>query len=321
MTKPIHLTGLFSDEFRGKRLDAALAILFAEYSRTRLQQWIAEGCVKINQQIIKDTRYKVAGDEQVEITADLPGPSAWQAQLLPVEVVYQDDAIIVINKPAGVVVHPAAGNFEGTLVNALLHHFPEVTHLPRAGIVHRLDKDTSGLLVIARTLIAHTALVEQLQAREVKREYEAIVNGVLRQGGTTTTHMGRHPVDRKRMAVVKTGKEAITHYQILQRFPSHTHIKVQLETGRTHQIRVHMAHLGHPLVGDKTYGYRPRFPVGCPPELRDKLSHFPRQALHARRLGLVHPITKEEMEWEAPLPDDMVELLSVLSACSLDGTQ
>jgi len=320
---PIHLIGHFPATLQGKRLDSALAVLFPEYSRTRLQQWIVTGCVSVSERVVQDTRYKVVADESVEIHAKADNPLAWHAQSLPLTVVYEDAAMIIINKPAGMVVHPAAGNADGTLVNALLHHFPELAHLPRAGIVHRLDKDTSGLLVVARTLSAHTSLVAQLQSRQVKREYEAVVNGLLASGGTIVTQMGRHPVDRKRMAVLKpnivglklnvrSGKEAITHYTMLQVFAAHTHIKVQLETGRTHQIRVHMSHLGHPLIGDKIYGYRPRFPTNCSPALREQLSQFPRQALHARRLGLIHPQTQEKMEWESELPDDMVELLRLL---------
>jgi len=314
MTEHIRLTGTVLPSMSGKRLDAALALLFTEYSRTRLQQWILEGYVTVEQEVNKNTRYKVRGDEQIIVVASWPDPTHWQAQSLPVEVVYADDTLIVVNKPTSVVVHPAVGNTAGTLVNALLHHFPEVAILPRAGIVHRLDKNTSGLLVIARTLAAHTSLVAQLQAHEVKREYEAIVNGVLTSGGTISTQMGRHPVDRKRMAVVKAGKEAITHYRIIKRFAKHTHIKVELETGRTHQIRVHLSHLGFPLVGDKTYGYRPLFPPHCSAELREALAQRNHQALHARRLGLVHPVTKEQMSWEAVLPDDFMQLLNLLNA-------
>jgi 23S rRNA pseudouridine1911/1915/1917 synthase len=227
-------------------------------------------------------------------------------------VVYEDQHLLVINKPAGLVVHPAAGHADGTLVNALLNYAPEVENLPRAGIVHRLDKDTSGIMVVARSLIAHTSLVEQLQERTMGREYEAVVVGTMTGGATVDAPIGRHPTDRKKMAVVAAGKPAVTHYRLLERFAAHTHIRCKLESGRTHQIRVHMAHVRHPLVGDPAYGGRLRLPKGTTEELREELARFQRQALHARQLTLEHPETGAILTWETPLPADMVQLIAAL---------
>jgi 23S rRNA pseudouridine1911/1915/1917 synthase len=236
---------------------------------------------------------------------------------MPLDLVFEDDQLLVLNKATDTVVHPAAGHWEGTLLNGLLHHCPQLDQVPRAGIVHRLDKDTTGLLVVAKTLEAHHELVRQLQNREVEREYQAIVQGVLTGGGTVNEPLGRHPVNRKKRAIVQlNGQEAITHYRVRERFRSHTHIQVKLETGRTHQIRVHMMHLNHPLVGDPLYGGRLRIPAACSAALALELKNFKRQALHAGRLGLVHPGTGQRMEWESRLPDDMVSLLAVLEADS-----
>jgi 23S rRNA pseudouridine1911/1915/1917 synthase len=237
---------------------------------------------------------------------------SWQGEDIPLTIVYEDEEIIIVNKPAGMVVHPAAGNYDGTLVNALLHHAPELNEVPRAGIVHRLDKETSGLLAVARTLKSQKHLVEMLQARVMKRQYQAVACGVMTAGGTVNAPIDRHPVDRKRMAVVANGKPAVTHYRVMERFRIHTHIRVDLETGRTHQIRVHMAHIHYPLVGDPVYGSRLRLPSDCSAELADFLRNFKRQALHAARLGLEHPTTGEMMEWEAPLPEDMQQLIRLL---------
>jgi 23S rRNA pseudouridine1911/1915/1917 synthase len=233
-------------------------------------------------------------------------------QDIPLDIRYQDDQLLVINKPAGLVVHPAAGNPDGTLQNALLHYDPALASLPRAGIVHRLDKDTSGLMVVARSLAAHKSLVEQLQARSVHREYLALVQGQVTAGGSVDAPVGRHPRDRLRMAVVPSGKPALTHYRVLERFPAHTLLLVRLETGRTHQIRVHMASIHHPLVGDPLYGGRARVPRGASDGLRDALSDFRRQALHARRLELRHPATGEAVAWEAEMPADFAGLLDAL---------
>ena len=298
-------------ELTGARLDQALAELFPDFSRSRLQQWVKEGSVLVDGKVLR-SKDKLLGGESIEIDVQLAAETSFTPEPIQLDIVYQDDALIVINKPAGLVVHPAAGNWQGTLLNALLHHDPAIAAVPRAGIVHRIDKETTGLLVVARTLEAQTALVEQLQAREFTREYDAVVNGVLTGGGTVDEPIGRHPVDRKRMAVVRNGKPAVTHYRLAERFRAHTHIKVQLETGRTHQIRVHMAHRHNPLVGDPVYGGRLRIPSGCTPELEQMLRHFHRQALHASRLGLIHPQSGEYLEWSAELPEDMRRLLEVM---------
>ena len=300
------------DEYRGKRLDQALALLLPEFSRARLQQWIREGFVQVDGQSCRP-RDIVKGDENLQLDVVMHEPADdCQPEDLPLSVVYEDDDLILVDKAVGMVVHPAAGNYTGTLQNALLFHYPELAVLPRAGIVHRLDKDTSGLMVVARSLPAHTGLVEQLQARRMGREYEAIVNGVMVAGGTVDQPIGRHPVDRKRMAVVRNGKPAVTHYRVLQKFAAHTHIRVKLETGRTHQIRVHMSYINYPLVGDPVYGGRRKVPAGATPELLSVLKGFHRQALHAVRLELEHPLTGEPMQWQSALPDDMQQLLEVL---------
>ncbi len=293
------------------RLDQALAELFGEFSRSRLQGWIKEGKILVDGRAMRP-RDKLMGGETVALEALLVADERFTPQEIPLTVVHEDASLLVIDKPAGLVVHPAAGNPDGTLLNALLHYAPELALVPRAGIVHRLDKETSGLLVVARTIEAQTALVEQLQAREVTREYDAVITGLISGGGSVDRPIGRHPVDRKRMAVVSGGKPAVTHYRLEERFRAHTYIKVRLETGRTHQIRVHMAYLRHPLVGDPVYGQRIHFPPGCSEELRATLSGFRRQALHAGRLGLIHPESGEYMEWSAALPHDMVELLAAL---------
>jgi len=306
------LTVVVPLEAAGKRLDQVLAMLFPDYSRTRLQQWLRAGQVTVDGKTPRP-RDPVWGGEQVRLTAVMEVETPWQAQeAIPLDVVYEDAVLIVINKPPGLVVHPGAGNREGTLVNALLHYAPELAVIPRAGVVHRLDKDTSGLLVVARTLPAQKRLVEQLQARTVKREYTAVVVGVMTAGGSIEAPVGRHPKERTRMAVVPDGREAISHYRVLERFRVHSYIKVQLETGRTHQIRVHMAHLHHPLVGDPVYGGRLRLPADCDPILREALRGFKRQALHAGALSLMHPESGETLQWEAPLPADMRALLEAL---------
>lgn len=295
----------------GRRLDQVLAELFPEYSRSRIKQWIEEGRVRVDGRVLRP-RDKLQGIEQVELEPLAEAEERWQAQPIPLTLVYEDEAVLVIAKPPGLVVHPAAGNRDGTLLNALLHHAPELAAVPRAGIVHRLDKETSGLLVVARTLEAQTDLVRQLQARSVTREYDAVVCGVLTGGGTVDEPIGRHPVDRKRMAVTPSGKPAVTHYRVEERFRGHTYVKVRLETGRTHQIRVHMAHIHYPLVGDPVYGGRLRLPRGAGDRLVAELRGFRRQALHAGRLALDHPGSGERMEWTAPLPADMQALIAAL---------
>ena len=286
----------------GLRLDQAVARLYPQHSRSRLQNWIREGRVLLGGVPVCETRHKLWGGEQLVLVEGIDEKAqAAKAEDIALEIVYEDEALIIIDKPAGLVVHPGSGNWTGTLQNALLHHAPQLEGVPRAGIVHRLDKDTSGLMVVAKTLLAQTALVRQLQARSVKRFYQALVRGNLERGGTVDAPIGRHPTQRTKMAVVANGKPARTHYRIVERFVDCTLVDCALETGRTHQIRVHMLSLGHPLVGDPVYGTgTSRVPSG--PE-------FARQALHARRLGLVHPESGKSMQWKSPLPDDMAELV------------
>lgn len=313
-TQTHELAAVVPPEAAGRRLDQVLATLFPDYSRTRLQQWLRAGQVTVDGKTPRP-RDPMWGGERIVVTAVIEVETPWRGQQeIPLDIVYEDPALIVINKPPGLVVHPGAGNREGTLVNALLHYAPDLATLPRAGVVHRLDKDTSGLLVVARTLPAQKRLVEQLQARSVKREYAAVVVGVMTAGGSVEAPVGRHPRERTRMAVVPGGREAVSHYRVLERFRAHTYITVQLETGRTHQIRVHMAHLHHPLVGDPVYGGRLRLPPDCDPALREALRGFRRQALHAGALGLVHPESGEALYWTVPLPADMRQLLEALRA-------
>ncbi len=293
------------------RLDQAVSELMPEYSRSRLQQWIKQGWIKVNGEVLK-AKEKVKVNDQVDVVAELESQGSWEAQDLPLDIVYEDEDILVIAKAAGMVVHPAAGNPDGTLVNAVLHHCPALESIPRAGIVHRLDKDTTGIMVVAKTLPAQAHIVDQLQARSMGREYEALVVGALTGGGTVDAPISRHPQNRKKMAVNSFGKPAISHYRLLQRFDGHSHVRVKLETGRTHQIRVHMAHIHHPLVGDPVYGGRLKMPAGASDELKQVLREFPRQALHARKLSLIHPRTEESMSWEIPLADDIQGLLLAL---------
>lgn len=311
MSATAHFNTKIPEELAGARLDKALAELFPDYSRARLQQWIKNGYVLVDDKPCR-AKDKLQGGESIAITAELEDEVTWEAEAIPLDIVYEDDDIIVINKPVGLVVHPGAGNQNRTLVNALLHHAPELSQLPRAGIIHRIDKDTSGILVVARSLMAHTHLVEQLQRREFLREYQAIVNGVLIAGGSIDEPIGRHRTQRTHMAVTDTGKPAITHYRVIQRYRSHTHIRVKLETGRTHQIRVHMAHKRYALIGDPVYGQRLHIPSGSSEEFAQTLRSFNRQALHAEHLGLVHPRTQEFMEWSVPVPEDMQNLLAAL---------
>lgn len=314
MIEKVELQASVPQEMHGNRLDQVAAQLFPQYSRSRLQEWIKTGAVSVNGQRCRP-RDKVSEGASVQVDAQLEAEVAWRGQEIALDMVYEDDTILVVNKPAGLVVHPAAGHAEGTLVNALLARAPELALLPRAGIVHRLDMDTSGLLVVARTLPAHRDLVDQLQARTVKREYCALVIGAMTGGGTVDAAMGRHPRQRKKMAVTAVGgKPAITHYRLAQRFGHHTRITVNLETGRTHQIRVHMAHRHYPLIGDPLYGGRPRIPKGASDELIEALRNFPRQALHARALGFIHPETEEAVQFECPLPDDIQRLIAILEA-------
>ncbi len=296
----------------GMRFDQVASELFPDFSRSRLQSWIKDGQLTVDGRIAKP-KDKLIGGETLALDAELEAQGEWEAEDIDLDIVYEDEDLLVINKQAGLVVHPAAGNYTGTLVNALLHHVPDLVNLPRAGIVHRLDKETTGLMVVAKTLEAQTDFVAQMADRTVSREYQAIAVGAMTGGGTVNAPMGRHPIQRKLMAVLSAGgKRAITHYRVIKRYPHHTHIKVNLETGRTHQIRVHMAHIGFPLVGDQTYGNRFKIPKGANPHLIDALKNFPRQALHAARLGLEHPGTGEYVEWTAPLPADFQSLVDAL---------
>jgi 23S rRNA pseudouridine1911/1915/1917 synthase len=312
------LTARVPEELAGMRLDQCLAEVFPDYSRSKLQTWIKAGRVLVDGEIMKG-REKLDGGEEIELDAEAERVIEYAPQEIPLDIIYEDDSLLIVNKPAGLVVHPAVGNWDGTLVNALLNHAPSLDTLPRAGIVHRIDKDTSGLLMIAKTLQAHNSLVEQLQERSIHREYLALVKGWMTAGGTVDEPIGRHPVDRKRNAVVRRGgKEAITHYRLEQRFKRHTLIRVKLETGRTHQIRVHMTHINYPLVGDQVYGGRFQMPADCSPALADALRNFKRQALHAAKLGLEHPETGEYCEWEQAIPEDMQNLLKLLAENELD---
>ncbi|WP_070330654.1 23S rRNA pseudouridine(1911/1915/1917) synthase RluD [Pseudomonas aeruginosa] len=298
-------------ELGGQRLDQIAAQLFPEHSRSRLAGWIKDGRLTVDGAVLRP-RDIVHSGAQLVLEAEQEAQGEWLAQDIELEIVYGDEHILVIDKPAGLVVHPAAGHQDGTLLNALLYHVPDIANVPRAGIVHRLDKDTTGLMVVAKTLEAHTKLVAQLQARSVSRIYEAIVIGVITSGGTIDAPIGRHGVQRQKMAVVDAGKVAVSHYRVLERFRAHTHTRVKLETGRTHQIRVHMSHIGYPLVGDPVYGGRFRIPPVASQTLVQTLREFPRQALHARFLELDHPATGVRMKWESPLPEDFLWLLSLL---------
>lgn len=311
MTEKMQQTLIIPDHLGGLRLDQALAKLLNDFSRTQIQEWIKNGEIKVDGKNLK-ARDTVIGGETIIIHGTIKPQPVWEAQPIALNIIYEDEAVLIINKPAGMVVHPAAGNFENTLLNALLHHSPNLQKLPRAGIIHRLDKNTSGLLVIAKTSHALKELTQQLKQRTITRIYQAIVYGVLTAGGMIDEPIGRHPIQRKRMAVIETGKPAITHYRMIEKYRAYTRVKVQLETGRTHQIRVHFAHIHHPLLGDPTYGKRLQLPKGATPELIAQLRQFKRQALHASELGLIHPETQQLMTWQAPLPEDMQHLINVL---------
>ena len=305
-------------EQAGLRLDQALAQLLPEYSRSRIQQWIRAGRVHVDGAVPRP-RDQLYGGERVLVAVDFPADETVAAEPLALDVVHKDRGIFVILKPAGLVVHPGAGNRTGTMQNALLALDPALARVPRAGLVHRLDKDTSGLMLVARTPEAHTALVAMLAAREIEREYLALCNGVMTGGGTVDARIGRHRTTRTRMAVRADGRDAVTHYRIEKRYRAHTLARVQLETGRTHQIRVHMAHLGFPIVGDPLYGGRKRIPPGASPALLAALAEFRRQALHAARLALAHPLTGKPLEFTRPVPRDFARLLTALERDQRDA--
>ncbi|CAB1274599.1 23S rRNA pseudouridine(1911/1915/1917) synthase RluD [Candidatus Nitrosacidococcus tergens] len=298
-------------ELGGKRLDQALVQTFPQYSRTRIQAWIKDGQIKINNTLARP-RDIVSGGEVVILHTEIEAKVEWRPQPLPLHIVYEDEALIVINKPANLVVHPAVGNYDGTLVNGLLNYASELEVIPRAGLVHRLDRDTTGLLVVAKTIPAHTSLVQQLQSHKIRREYRAITMGVMTSGGVIRASIARHSIDRKKMAVSDSGKPAVTYYRVLSRFQTHTYVTCLLETGRTHQIRVHLSYINYPLLGDPVYGRRLQIPEKSNEMLIDGLRNFKRQALHAVRLGLTHPLSGQEMTWEAPLPEDMKNILTLL---------
>lgn len=299
-----------TDDLSNERLDAALAKLLPEYSRTLIKDWIDKGQVTLNGAEAKGKMRVRGGDIVSVIPQEKPEPD-WEAEAIPLNVVYEDGSVLVINKPAGLVVHPGAGNTSSTLLNALLHHAPALKALPRAGILHRLDKETTGLLIIAKTEAALKNLTAQLKSRSLSREYQAIVYGGFISGGKIDAPIDRNPLQRKRMAVVDTGKEAVTHYRIMEKYRGITRLKVKLETGRTHQIRVHMAHIRHPIVGDPVYGRMQRI-KGMSDELKNCIRQFKRQALHAFEIGFEHPDTKEWMTFTADLPEDMQHLIEVL---------
>ena len=308
--KPLNI--IIPNRMLGNRLDVSLSEMMPDYSRSKITAWIKSGDALINQKNFKP-KDKSSGNEIVCLTLNQKQTTDWIAEKISLNIVYEDEDIIVINKQFGLVTHPGAGNWSGTLANALLYYDSNLSKLDRAGIVHRLDKNTSGLMVIARNEKSQKYLTEQLQSHLVDREYSAIVYGHMIAGGTVDESIGRDPKDRVKQAVSESGKEAVTHYRAIDRFKSHTHVKAILETGRTHQIRVHLSHVGHSLIGDPMYGGRVRFPKKASEELKEALLNFKRQALHSKKLTLSHPISGEVMSWKAPLPDDMLKLLEVLN--------
>jgi len=303
---------IIPERMTGQRLDVALSEMLPDYSRSKITAWIKSGEALINHKSFKP-KDKVNGSEMVELTISQKQNNDWVGEDIPLNIVFEDEDIIVLNKAIGLVTHPGAGNWSGTLANALLHYEPKLATLDRAGIVHRLDKNTSGLMVVARNEKSQKYLVEQLQKHSVSREYSAIVYGHMVAGGTIDEPIGRDTKDRVKQAVSSHGKEAVTHYRVIDRYQNHTHIKAILETGRTHQIRVHLSHIGYPLMGDPMYGGKVRFPKKADVILKEAIVNFKRQALHARKLTLTHPISGELMSWKAPLPEDMLVLLDVLN--------
>jgi 23S rRNA pseudouridine1911/1915/1917 synthase len=311
MPRQISLTQQLTQDSAGSRLDQAAAELFPDFSRGRLQTWIKQGELTVNGKRAKPSA-RMLGGEKLCIEAQLVSEGEVEPQDIPLDVIFTDEHLLVLNKPAGLVVHPAAGNWDGTLQNALLYYAPDLDTLPRSGIVHRLDKDTSGVMVVARSLKAHASLVNQLQTRSMSRVYEAVVTGDIPSGGTIKANIDRNPRDRKKMAVRESGRTATSHYRLIQRLPGTSHVEVSLESGRTHQIRVHMTHIGYAIVGDALYGRGPIKQKGLPASAITAINRFPRQALHARTLKLIHPETGEECEFSAPLADDINELIMTL---------
>lgn len=308
-----HLQAYVTDQLNGERVDAAAAVLFPDYSRSRLTSWIKEGRMTVDGQILKP-KLKVFEGQHLVLEPGEQAETNWVAQDIEVPILYADDDIIIVDKGVDQVVHPGAGNPDGTLVNGLLHQFPELESIPRCGIVHRIDKDTTGLLAVARSERAHKSLTRQLQDRTMGREYWCVALGDMRFSGQVDAPIGRHPSQRTRMAVVGSGRESLTHYEIVDRFPGATELNVTLATGRTHQIRVHMAHIGHPLLGDPLYGGNRPLPMSVPDELKQLQKRLTRQALHAQRLSLIHPADHELHSWESELPADLAEAQAVLDA-------
>lgn len=302
-------------EMQGQRIDSVLAQLLPNYSRSQLSQWLKAGVIKVNDRTLK-SKEKVKGGESIFFPAEelllQKNSDHIEPEAIALDIIFEDEEFLVINKPVGLIVHPGAGNKSHTLANALLYHRPNLAHLPRAGIIHRLDKDTTGLLIIAKTINTHTYLVRQMQNRQIKRTYRALVQGHLIAGGEINTFYGRHPRNRLKMAVCKQGKQAITFYTIKKHYSDYTLLNVELLTGRTHQIRVHMAHIHHPIVGDPLYGARSRLPKEAPQELITALQSFKRQALHAHQLVLTHPLTQKHLTFESPIPDDFQNLITTL---------
>ncbi|MGF1741148.1 23S rRNA pseudouridine(1911/1915/1917) synthase RluD [Vibrio profundum] len=319
MSQQIELTSTIKISQLGQRLDQAVAEIFTDFSRSRLKEWLLAGNIKVDGEVITKPRTKMMGGEAITLLAEIEAEDRWEAQDIPLDIVYEDEDILVINKPRDFVVHPGAGTPDRTVLNALLHHYPSIAEVPRAGIVHRLDKDTTGLMVVAKTVPAQTRLVRALQKRKITREYEAIAIGRMTAGGKVEQPIGRHSTKRVLMAVTPTGKEAVTHYRVAEHFREHTRIRLRLETGRTHQIRVHMSYLQHPLLGDTPYGGRARIPSGASEQLTDMIRQFDRQALHAAMLRFDHPVTGELLEFQAPIPDDMVAMTEALREDAKDN--
>jgi 23S rRNA pseudouridine1911/1915/1917 synthase len=315
MIENINQTTIIPEEYHGQRIDSVLATLFSEFSRSQLTNWIKEGKITRNGHVCKPKDKALAGDTLHMVVSFTPNDADFkscQPEEIPLDIIFEDESIIIINKPSGLVVHPGAGNSNHTLVNALLHHVPSQAHLPRAGIIHRLDKETTGLLVIAKTLSTHTNLIRQMQARTIQRCYLTLVHGHVIGGDTIETGFGRNARNRLKMAVSGQGRQAITHYSVNKHYDDFTLLDVKLMTGRTHQIRVHMQYINHPVVGDPLYGRQMRLPEGSSDLLKTQLQQFKRQALHASILSLTHPETNEWLTFKAPLPDDFAQLLYAL---------
>lgn len=306
----LNLNQIINEDLAGLRLDQALVKLFPEFSRSQLQQWISQGGVSVDNNIVLKSKERVFPGQSIALCVELLDQDEWLPEQIWLDIIFEDESLLIINKPPGLVVHPGAGNPKSTLVNALLHYDPQLKKIPRAGLIHRLDKDTSGLLIVARTLAAHHTLTKQMQARAIKRTYVAIVSGMTRPTGVIDLPIGRHPTQRTKMTVLTHGgRPARTHYKLIEKLPLHSYLEIELDTGRTHQIRVHFSYLNHPILGDPVYG-KVRNYAQLNPELRELIKQFKRQALHAKRLAFSHPLSEEPLNFEAPLPDDFRTLLA-----------